>query len=30
LNILGWNPRVDLERGLTLTYENYLQNIMSQ
>ena len=30
LNSLGWNPRVHLERGLNLTYENYLQNIMSQ
>jgi len=29
LNILGWTPKVQLERGLTLTYENYLQELQS-
>ena len=27
LNSLGWTPKVKLEAGLSLTYENYLQNI---
>ena len=27
LNSLGWTPEVKLERGLTLTYENYLQEL---
>ena len=29
LNSLGWTPKVELERGLTLTYENYLQELQS-
>ena len=27
LNSLGWTPKVKLETGLTLTYENYLQEL---
>jgi len=27
LNSLGWTPKVELEKGLTLTYENYLQEL---
>jgi GDP-L-fucose synthase len=26
---LGWRPKVELEKGLTLTYENYLQDLQS-
>ena len=29
LNSLGWRPKVELEKGLTLTYENYLQELQS-
>jgi len=29
LNSLGWTPKVKLEIGLTLTYENYLQELQS-
>jgi len=27
LNSLGWTPKVELEAGLSLTYESYLQDL---